>query len=100
MHKSNWCRVGVHETGNQAGGKDLHTDWLHVVLVLSERIPPDAKKIIKQHETWRYIYTLIALYISTVARILLMIQGLRVVHALMLLKIRKNEVMEIDRLLR
>lgn len=58
------------------------------------------QKKIKQHETWRYIYTLIALYIATVARILLMIQGLRVVHALMLLKIRKNEVMEIDRLLR
>jgi hypothetical protein len=47
----------------------------------------------RKKEIWRYIYTLIA-------RILLMIQGLRVVHALMLLKIRKNEVMETERLLR
>lgn len=55
-HKSNWCGVGVHEMGNQAGGKELQTHWLHVVLVLSERIPSD----VKNNETWRYIYTLIA----------------------------------------
>jgi choline-glycine betaine transporter len=60
--------------------------------VLHARIPSDEKKKRKK-EIWRYIYTLIA-------RILLMIQGLRVVHALMLLKIRKNEVMETERLLR